>query len=83
MQKLHLQELKRLEQILGIVDATRFPEIDAVGDASRKSSSKSAAGDKNTDNYTSIGLDLSWEIDLFGYVRRSIEAADAQYQATR
>ena len=66
----------------GIVEATKFPEIEAVGDASRKSSSKSATGDKGTDNYTSIGLDLSWEIDIFGYVRRSIEAADAQFQAS-
>ena len=80
--KIALTRVEEARANFRIVDATRFPEIDAVGDASRKSSSKSAAGDKNTDNYTSIGLDLSWEIDLFGYVRRSIEAADAQYQAT-
>ncbi len=29
-----------------------------------------------------FGLDLSWEIDLFGRVRRTVEAADAQLQAS-
>lgn len=29
-----------------------------------------------------FGLDLSWEIDLFGRIRRTVEAADAQLQAS-
>ena len=80
--KIALARVEEARAKFGIVEATKFPEIEAVGDASRKSSSKSATGDKGTDNYTSIGIDLSWEIDIFGYVRRSIEAADAQFQAS-
>lgn len=80
--KIALARVEEARGKFGIVEATKFPEIEAVGDASRKSSSKSATGDKGTDNYTSIGIDLSWEIDIFGYVRRSIEAADAQFQAS-
>lgn len=80
--KIALARVEEARGKFGIVEATKFPEIEAVGDASRKSNSKSATGDRGTDNYTSIGLDLSWEIDIFGYVRRSIEAADAQFQAS-
>ena len=80
--KIALSRVEEARANYGVVEAAKFPQIDAVGDVSRKSNSKSATGEKNTDNYTSIGLDLSWEIDIFGYVRRSIEAADAQLDAT-
>lgn len=33
------------------------------------------------DSWT-FGLDLSWEIDLFGRIRRTVEAADGQLQAS-
>lgn len=33
------------------------------------------------DSWT-FGIDLSWEIDLFGRIRRTVEAADAQLQAS-
>ena len=32
-------------------------------------------------NLWQAGFDASWEIDIFGGIRRSIEAADANYQA--
>jgi len=80
--KIALSRVEEARANFGIVEAAKLPEIDAVGDVARKSKSQSASGRKDTDNYTSIGLDLSWEIDIFGYVRRSIEAADAQLDAT-
>lgn len=36
---------------------------------------------KPTDLYTS-GFDASWELDLWGHVRRQVEAADAQVQSS-
>lgn len=33
-------------------------------------------------NLTSTGLDASWEIDVFGRVRRSVEAADARLEVS-
>ena len=33
-------------------------------------------------NLYELGLDASWEPDLFGRIRRSIESAEAQYQST-
>jgi NodT family efflux transporter outer membrane factor (OMF) lipoprotein len=40
------------------------------------------AGLPNPFNQAQYGLDASWEIDLFGRVRRSIEAAEAQTQSS-
>jgi NodT family efflux transporter outer membrane factor (OMF) lipoprotein len=44
---------------------------------------KALVGDKVLDEYElyQVGFDASWEIDLFGGVRRRIEAADAQTEA--
>lgn len=42
------------------------------------------SGTPDTDeiNLHSIGFDASWEIDVFGGIRRNVEAADAQLAAT-
>lgn len=54
-------------------DRTRTSENTHNGSFFNESSS-------GTDNY-SVGLDASWEIDVFGGVARSVEAADADIQA--
>lgn len=41
-----------------------------------------SVGVPNPSNQFQLGADASWEIDLFGRVRRSVEAADAQWQAS-
>ncbi len=33
-------------------------------------------------NLHNVGLDASWELDVFGRIRRTVESADAVYQAT-
>ena len=78
--------LSRVEEAranYGIVDSLRFPEIDAEGGVTRAKTSESASySPAITDTYSTIGLDLGWEIDVFGFVRRSIEAADAEIDAS-
>ncbi|MDB2703638.1 efflux transporter outer membrane subunit [Methylophilaceae bacterium] len=76
--KISLARVKVARANLGIAEGAQSPALDGLGDVSEKSKSKSVSGDKDTDIYSSIGLDISWEIDIFGYLRRSIEAADAQ-----
>ena len=39
--------------------------------------------DRNASDLYSAGLDASWEMDIFGGTRRSIEAADADFQSTQ
>jgi NodT family efflux transporter outer membrane factor (OMF) lipoprotein len=41
---------------------------------------RSGTGDRSSDLYQA-GLDASWEIDVFGGTRRSVESADASIQA--
>ncbi|MCS7034391.1 MAG: efflux transporter outer membrane subunit [Phycisphaerae bacterium] len=66
-----------------------FPSFDAVGGYRHDRSSDNADGNsgnamisRDPDRHDwSVGFDASWEIDLFGGVRRSIEAADADFSA--
>lgn len=72
----------------GIARAGLLPTLDASGQftAARNSSVGSAtfiqAGTDLSSSYTQAGLQFSWEIDLWGRVRRLTEAARAQYLAS-
>lgn len=57
----------------GVAAAARLPSVGNTINARR---SESAGNGVAADSY-SIGFDASWEIDLFGGTRRSIEAAEA------
>jgi len=65
----------------GMSEADRFPTLTAGGSASRKRSSKEAGSGATTELYNA-GFDASWELDVFGGVRRAVEAADAELQAS-
>lgn len=74
---------------LAITSGERLPEMDGVGQASRDRQSDDGwlaqvAPENGFDaqNLYELGLDASWEIDLFGRIRRSIESSEAQYQST-
>jgi NodT family efflux transporter outer membrane factor (OMF) lipoprotein len=71
----------------GMTAADRFPAVDASGSFTRSRSSENGplaftptAGREV--NLYQIGFDASWEVDLFGGVRRSIEAAEADIAAS-
>jgi len=57
-----------------------FPWLDASGSASRRRSSGDTGAGSSRTMYAA-GFDADWEIDLFGGVRRSVEAADADLSA--
>jgi len=67
----------------GIAASGIGPTVDASGSFRR---SQASAGDRDvkspTVNNYQTGFDAGWEIDIFGGVRRGIEAADAELQAT-
>lgn len=58
------------------------PTLTASGSASRNKSSKET-GSGVTRNLFSVGLDASWEADVFGGIRRGEEAAQADLEATQ
>jgi NodT family efflux transporter outer membrane factor (OMF) lipoprotein len=79
-----------------VTAAGEWPAVDVSGSYSRNRASENAVGSRfqgavvsptaggsraEQDLYRS-GFDASWEIDVFGGVRRSVEAADATIEAT-
>jgi NodT family efflux transporter outer membrane factor (OMF) lipoprotein len=72
---------------LGITRADQYPFVDAqAGFTAGRGSSIGAtpvpAGFKTSASYTAIGAALSWELDLWGRLRRLTEASRARYLAT-
>jgi len=66
----------------GISGADRFPTLDASGSYTSSHSSENAGtGDRS--ELFALGFDAGWEIDLFGGVRRAIEAYEADLEASR
>ena len=66
-----------------IADAGRFPTLDTGGSVT---TNRVSASSSNTESgiereWYTAGFDAGWEIDIFGGVRRNIEAADANLQA--
>lgn len=77
--------LARLEEYRarrGAARADLTPTVSVSG-AGSSSRSSEASGSGQTHESYSLGVDASWELDLFGSARRSVEAAQADYEATR
>lgn len=66
----------------GIANASLFPTLDTTGSASWSSSSKDLGNGKQSHLY-SASFDASWELDIFGGVRRSVEASQADLEASQ
>ncbi|MFH2058656.1 MAG: efflux transporter outer membrane subunit [Pseudomonadota bacterium] len=60
-----------------------FPSLNGSGSVNRYQTSKNNLGSGAENTVYDIGFDAGWEIDLFGGVRRSVEAADATLAASR
>jgi len=58
------------------------PTVNAGGSYTRSGSAVKTSGgtENNISNLYRTGLDSAWELDIFGGVRRSVEAADANIQ---
>jgi NodT family efflux transporter outer membrane factor (OMF) lipoprotein len=64
----------------GLSGADRYPSVDA-NRAVQRTYRNDASGEFSGANTFSLGLDASWEVDVFGGVRRSLEASDAELAA--
>jgi outer membrane protein, multidrug efflux system len=67
-----------------VAGAASLPTVDATADYSRvrQSDNSPSASGRSYDLYQA-GFDAGWEIDLFGRVRRSVEAATAELEASQ
>ena len=82
--KIAIARVREARERLGISTSSLFPSVDATAGINMAEDSKNLTG-KSGSSYTQylIGIDAKWEIDLFGRIRRSIEASSAEYQASR
>jgi len=66
----------------GAARADLLPTLDTTGSATwRRSSEDTGTGE--TREFYAAGFDAGWELDLFGGVKRSVEAAKADLDATQ
>ena len=67
----------------GVVAAGIGPTADATGAYQRSRTASAGKGKSGGDisNQYQAGFDSGWELDIFGGVRRAVEAADADLQA--
>ncbi|MCM2265194.1 MAG: efflux transporter outer membrane subunit [Desulfuromonadales bacterium] len=77
----------RVDQYLGQLQTTRaefFPQIGASGIASRQDGTETGLvpGDNGPYNYYEGTVNATWELDLWGRIRRANEAARADLLAT-
>lgn len=82
--KAAVARVKEARASLGVVRGGLYPAVDASGSATRNRASENSAtaAGFTYDSYDgSVGG--SWEIDLFGKIRRGVEAAQADYEASQ
>ncbi len=81
--KIAIARVKEARATLGIQDSGLYPAVDANGSIAwgKESESINPLATSSQTKYA-LSADASWEIDLFGRIRRSIEAATADYQAS-
>jgi len=70
----------------GVAGADQFPSVNASGLYSRVRDSQNVRplppGFDSEHHLFLVGLDASWELDVWGRIRRSVEAADATLEAS-
>lgn len=91
--KLAEARIREARALRGVVASDLFPTINVSGTYSRVRSSGTATPIVTTDgggdfapssekNLFETGFDATWEIDVFGRIRRAVEAADADIAFT-
>ncbi len=81
------EQIVEYQAMYGVAASERFPDISALAAYSRERTPTQDlglggfAGGGDPINDWTVGLDASWEIDLFGRIARSIEAAQGDLQA--
>lgn len=74
--------VREARALRGISRAQLFPTLDANAAASKQRSSENSGAGRENELYQA-GFDAAWELDVFGGLRRSVEAAQANLEASR
>jgi hydrophobe/amphiphile efflux-1 (HAE1) family protein/NodT family efflux transporter outer membrane factor (OMF) lipoprotein len=79
--KTAIAKVRQARAILGRTRAAYGPAFNFSGGFTQSKSSENANGDGSETTVYSTGFDATWEIDVFGGTRRSVEAAKADWEA--
>jgi multidrug efflux system outer membrane protein len=74
--------IKEARAARGVSRADQFPSLTASASGSRSRGSENTGSGQEGEIYDA-GFDAAWELDLFGGIRRSVEAAQADLEASR
>jgi NodT family efflux transporter outer membrane factor (OMF) lipoprotein len=79
-----LARIREARALRGFAAGERFPTVDGTAGWRRSGESDNTPFGPFVPDHdiTSLGFDAAWELDLWGRVRRSVEAADAELAAT-
>lgn len=87
--KVAVSRVREARAMLALAGGAKLPVVDAGATASRNKESDDGPlqqvappGGFKGQNLFQVSVDATWEIDVFGRVRRTIEAAGAGYQAS-
>ncbi|MEM9065192.1 MAG: efflux transporter outer membrane subunit [Planctomycetota bacterium] len=80
-----VQRVRQAAAVRGVSAGQRFPDLDATGSYSRDrqgSNGFPAMLEPAEFESFALGMEFGWELDVWGRVRRVVEAADADLQAS-
>jgi len=80
--KIAMARIRESRALRGISRAGLFPTLDASAGVTRSRSSENREDGTESTLY-STGFDAGWELDVFGGTRRSMEAAQADMEASQ
>jgi NodT family efflux transporter outer membrane factor (OMF) lipoprotein len=75
-------QYREAEAAATIARSALLPEVDAQASANRSRTPQRSSVPATTSNAFGVGAQASWEFDLWGRVRRTVEAANAQAAAS-
>lgn len=82
--KMALARIEESRAQLGITVADRFPTVNSGASVSHGQQSEALTGaSRNSSTQYGVSVDASWEVDLWGRVRRNVEASKSEYQASQ
>lgn len=81
--RLAVERLDEARAAVGLARSDELPSVNASGSATRSRGSSNTPGPFKSDenDLYSAGVSASWELDFFGRIRRSVEAAAADLDA--
>ncbi|MCP3982164.1 MAG: efflux transporter outer membrane subunit [bacterium] len=79
--------IRESRALVRVNSGQKWPEVGVSADASRSQASDNGTatpppGGFDDASLYNAGFDAAWELDLFGRIRRGVEAASAQYEAS-